>query len=83
MSDQKQVKFADQIWVKIDSHEEFIGSQTTVSTLEFMAAVSKLSSYEAIMAAKPGDQIEWTITLSGRTTIEPRMIAAAREQLLR
>jgi hypothetical protein len=42
-----------------------------------------LTSYDAISTIKPGDQIEWTVTLGGRTTVEPRMIEDATEQLLK
>jgi hypothetical protein len=38
-----------------------------------MASVGKLASYE-VAKHKAGEQIEWQVTLTGRTTIDQRMI---------
>jgi hypothetical protein len=84
VSESKSVRFADQIWVQIGSQTQFIpGNETKVDTLRYMATVHALTSYDAISTIKPGDQIEWTVTRSGRTTVEPRMIEDATEQLLK
>jgi hypothetical protein len=83
MSENEAVKFADQSSARFGNGERFIGKETTVNTIAYMAAVHALASYDANGMFKPGDQIEWTVTLSGRTTVEPRMIEDATEQLLK
>jgi hypothetical protein len=60
----KEVHFADQIRVRIGNREEIIGGATKVATFAHMATQHELASYDAVGKYKPGDQIEWTITLS-------------------
>ncbi len=47
-----------------------------------MAAISKMFHGDTLKF-KPGDQIEWDITLSGRTTVDQRMIEQAIDQHIR
>jgi hypothetical protein len=55
---------------------------TEVKTLAHMAVIAK-RFHGNTLKFKPGDQIEWEITLSGRTTVDQRMIEQAIDQPIR
>lgn len=83
MEQEKKIETADHIWLNTKPHMQQIGGDTNISTIAYMAAVSKIALKYDPKVLKLGDQIKWEASLEGLITIDQHMLDDAINQMFR